>query len=264
MSNINYETVGAVQNSLAEKTQTGVVKPGARFDIMKGHLFGQAEDTLGSSLENKLFKDRCPLTGVELSHIGKEYGINFSVNANPREGFSMHVFDSKEAADELTQYQIMRGGYDGRKKVLTEIHRDHVEALDNPYVSIDMYMRDESIERLLGPLPEKMREGTLDKWREMGWRSEAHRILKNINGYNPIHHEICRITKSYVARELSEEEAQWHIKDPDQHLFHEDEIFEVHVTRVALLPKIRYLTGLLNVLNQIREALDIKGDKVRS
>jgi pullulanase/glycogen debranching enzyme len=259
MANNSYETVGVVQTSLHESASNSVAKPTVRFDVMKGHLFGQAEDTLGSSLENKLFKDRCPLNGVELNNVGKDLGINFAVNSNPREGFSLHVFDSKEAADELTQYQIMKGGYDGRKRVLTEIHRAYVPELDNPFVTIDMYMRDESIERLLGPLPDNMREGTLDKWREMGWRSEAMRIVKNINGYNPIHNEICRITKKYVVRELTEEEAHYHAKDPDQHLFHEDEIYEVHVTKVATLPKIRYLNGLFTVLNQIRDALDIKG-----
>lgn len=257
-TNGTYETVGVVQTSTIEGTPNSIAKPNVRFDIMQGHLHGVAEDKLGTSFENKIFKDRCPLNGVELTQIGQEFGINFAVNANPRDGFRLRICDGKEAADELTQYQIMKGGYDGRKKVLTEIQRNHIPELDNPFISIDMYMRDESVERLLGPLPNNLREGTLDKWREMGWRNEAQRIIKNINGYNPIHNEICRITKKYVARELSEEEAEWHPKNPDQHLFHEDEIYEVHVTKVAMLPKIRYLGGLLTTLAQIRTALEIK------
>jgi hypothetical protein len=257
MANGSYETVGVVHTSTIEGTPNSMAKPNVRFDIMQGQLHGVAQDTIGNSIENKIFKDRCPLNGIELTQIGREFGINFAVNANPREGFRLLLSDGKEAADELTQYQIMKGGYDGRKKVLTGIAREHVPALDNPFISIDMYMRDESVQRLLGPLPENLREGTLDKWREMGWRNEAERIIKNINGYNPIHNEVCRITKKYAVRELSEAEAHYAIKDPDQHLFHEDEIYEVHVTKVAMLPKIRYLGGLLSTLGQIRTALDI-------
>jgi hypothetical protein len=258
MTNGSYETVGVVHTMSGEKTPDSVAKPNVRFDIMQGHLHGVAEDKIGSSLENKIFKGRCPLNGVELTHIGQALGINFAVNANPREGFRLHINDGKEAADELTQYQIMKGGYDGRKKVLTGIYRAHVPELDDPFITIDMFMRDESVERWLGPLPTTLREGTLDKWREMGWRSEAMRIIKNINGYNPIHHEVCRITKKYVARELTEEEAHWVPRNPDQHLFHEDEVIEVQVTKVAMLPKIRYLQGLFTTLNEIRAALDIK------
>ncbi len=257
MAVTNYETVGVVQTSSIEGTPNSVARPNVRFDIMQGHLHGVAEDKTGDSIENRIFKDGSPLSGVELSQIGQEFGINFAVNANPREGFRLHVNDSKEAAAELTQYQIIKGGYDGRKKVLTEVYRGHVPELDNPFVSMELYMRDESVERLLGPLPANLREGTLDKWREMGWRSEAMRIIKNINGYNPVHNEVCRITRTFVARELTEEEAHWAPRNTDQHLFHEDEIIGVQVTKVSALPKIRYLNGLFNTLDQIRAALDI-------
>ncbi|NDE91374.1 MAG: hypothetical protein EB059_09635 [Alphaproteobacteria bacterium] len=254
----NYETVDAVHTPTA--THAEAAKPAARFDLMQGQLRGGAsEDKSGQGPAHELFKDRCPLNGVELPDVGKDFGVSVSAHINPKDGFALHVYDSTQAADELTQYQIMKGGYDGRKKVLTGISRAHVPQLDNPFVTLDMYLHNESIERLLGPLPTTLREGTLDKWREDGWRNEAQRIIKDANAYNPIHNELCRIKRTFVARELTEEEAHWQTKNPDQHLFHEEEVIEVHATKIATLPKNRYLTNMLTLLGQIRTALGVKG-----
>lgn len=253
----NYNNLGEVQTASLSERST-IIKPGARFDVMKGHLSGDALDYTGDGVANTVFKGRCPLTGAELTNIGKEFGINFAVNANPKEGFNVSFNDGPQARDELTQYQIMKGGFDGRKKLLTEFHRDYVEALDDPFITIDMYEHERSIEKLLGPLPTGAKPGTLMQYREEAWREEARRIIKNINAYNPRHHEVCLITKKFIDREINEEEAHWHPHNEDQHLYHEDEVIEVRTTPVKNLPKIRYLEGLFHTLDEIRHQLGYK------
>jgi hypothetical protein len=254
MTKINYNQLGEVQTATLD-TRSTIIKPGARFDVMQGHLTGNATDYSADGIANNIFKGRCPLTGMELGNIGREFGINFAVNANPKDGFNVNVNDGPEAADELTQYQIMKGGYDGRNKLLTEFHRDHIEALDDPFITIDMYEHERSVEKLLGPLPEGAKPGTIVAYREEAWREEARRIIKSINAYNPRHHEICHMEKKFVAREMTEEEAHFHPRTDSQHLFHEDEIIEVRVTPITKLPRIRYLEGLINTLNALRGQL---------
>jgi hypothetical protein len=163
--------------------------------------------------------------------------------------------DGPEAANELTIYQIMKGGYDGRKKLLTEFRRDHIDGLDDPFVTINFYARDNAVEKMLGPIPFSVRPGSLQEWREKAWREEARRLIKSIHAYNPIHHEVCAVTKRIVIREISEDEAQFHPKIEDVHLYKEDEVMDVVVTPINRLPRIRYLDGLVQALDEVRKTL---------
>lgn len=229
-----------------------------RLDVISGHLHGQHDalkraehDTHGQPQ----LAAATPVSGRDLEKIGREFGINFAVNANPLEGFCLRMADGPEAANELTVYQIMKGGYDGRKKLLTEFRRDHIDGLDDPFVTVNFFARDNAVEKLLGPLPFNVRPGSLQEWREKAWREEARRLVKAIHAYNPIHHEVCSVTKRIIAREISEDEAQFHPKIEDVRLYKEDEVMDVTVTPVSRLPRIRYLDGLVHALNEVREAL---------
>jgi hypothetical protein len=70
---------------------------------------------------------------------------------------------------------------------------------------------------------------------------------------------VLKIAKRFEQHELTEEEAHFHPKDAEQHLFHEDEVLEVIVKPVNQLPKIRYLDGLFHALEEIRAELKVGG-----
>lgn len=257
MSNVYNTSFGEITVSEIAKEDT-IIKPLKRLDVFSGHLHG-AHDAIKvadhDKQEGTFALGNQSIHGVDLEKIGREFGVNFAVNANPLKGFNLRMADSKEAADELTMYQIMKGGYDGRKKLLAEFNRDHIDGLDDPFVTINFYAREQAVERVLGPLPFNVRPGSLQEWREKAWREEARRILKGVHAYNPVHHEVCSITKRIVVREISEDEAQFHPKIEDVHLFKEDEVMDVTVTPVSRLPRIRYLDGLVRALDEVRETL---------
>ncbi|MBI3418916.1 MAG: hypothetical protein HY053_02115 [Proteobacteria bacterium] len=258
MSNVYNTSFGEVTvTEIAEESDTK--KSLKRLDVLSGHVHGsheaakRAEHNLHSA--DLAFKTSLSVTGADLEKIGREFGVNFAVNANPLEGFTLRMADGAEAAHELTVYQIMKGGYDGRKKLLTEFRRDHIDGLDDPFVTINFYMRDQAIQKLLGPLPFSVRPGSLQEWREKAWREEARRLIKNFHAYNPIHHEVASVAKRIVVREISEEEAQFHPRIEDVHLYKEDEVMDVTVTPVSRLPRIRYLDGFVRALEEVRTAL---------
>jgi hypothetical protein len=260
MANIYNTSFGEVTvTELADPDAEQKAKSLKRLDIISGHIHGtedamkRAEHALHSADPSLAGKNS--ISGIDLEKIGREFGVNFAVNANPMEGFTLRMADGPEAANELTVYQIMKGGYDGRKKLLTEFRRDHIDGLDDPFVTINFYAREQAIEKILGPLPFNVRPGSLQEWREKAWREEARRLIKTIHAYNPIHHEVCSVTKRIVAREISEEEAQFHPKIEDVHLFKEDEVMDVTVTPVSRLPRIRYLDGLVHALDEVRHTL---------
>lgn len=244
-----------------------------KFDVMAAQLYGNRANAapaaapanspvvpvtkpaivtgIGAPLaKREVMKPHCPYTGLTLDDIGREFGINFEVNANPPEGFTMRLADGPEAADELTVYQIMKGGYDGNHRLLAEFHRDHIDGLDDPFIMIDMFKKDEAVEKIMGPLPEDIRPGSLQEWREKGWRDEARKIIKRINAYNPVHHEVCLVTKKTLVLEVDEDYTHYHPKDERVHMYKEDELFDVQVTPVSKLPKNRYLDGLITMLNE--------------
>ncbi|HVY13272.1 MAG TPA: hypothetical protein VHB73_06895 [Alphaproteobacteria bacterium] len=110
---------------------------------------------------------------AELDRIGREFGMNLAINANPPQGFSLRMADGAGAVNELTTYQIMKGGYDGRTRLLAEFHRPHVKGLDDPFITLDFLGQDRVIERLLGPLPSTALPGSLEEWREKAAREQA-------------------------------------------------------------------------------------------
>jgi hypothetical protein len=257
MGNIYNTSFGEITVTEVAKDDS-IIKPLKRLDIISGHLHGQHDAIKREGLAGEaesLIDGKTSVTGVDLEKIGREFGINFAVNSNPMEGFSLRMADGKEQASELTIYQIMKGGYDGRKKLLTEFRRDHVDGLDDPFVTINFYGRDQAVDKILGPLPFNVRPGSLQEWREKAWREEARRLIKTMHAYNPVHHEVCNVTKRIVVREISEEEAQFHPKIDDVQLFREDEVMDVTVTPVSRLPRIRYLEGLTHALDEVRATL---------
>lgn len=249
-----------------------------KFDVMAGHLYGdravqaaaarklsnpdpdEAPEDLNAddaaiARKKDALKAHCPHSGQKLDDIGRQFGINFEVNANPQEGFTIRIADGPEAADELTVYQILKGGYDGNHRLLAEFHRDHIDGLDDPFIMMEMFKREKAIERILGPLPEEVKPGSLQEWRELGWRDEARKIIERVNAYNPVHHEICLVHKKTLVLEVDEEYAGFHPKRDDVHMYKEDELYEVQVTPVARLPKIRYLEGFVGMLNEASHRL---------
>ncbi len=263
MANVYNTSFGEITVTEIADENT-IKKPLKRLDVFSGHLHGDTVALKRAEMEQSSaefsLKGACPVTGVDLEKIGREFGVNFAINANPLEGFTLRMADGPDQANELTVYQIMKGGYDGRKKLLAEFHRDHIDGLDDPFVTVNFFMRNQAVEKLLGPLPFNVRPGSLQEWRERAWRDEAKRLIKHIQAYNPIHHEVCSVVKRIVAREISEDEAQFHPKIDDVHLYKEEEVMDVTVTPVTRLPRIRYLEGLVRALNEVRETLG-HGDK---
>lgn len=208
--------------------------------------------------QKEALKPHCPHSNVCLDDVGHAFGINFEINANPRDGFSVFMRDGAVAANELTTYQVMRGGYDGKNKLLTEFHRDHVAKLDDPFILVNMNKKEEAIEKIMGPIPEGIRPGTLHEWREMGWREEARKIIKRINAYNPVHKQVCFVTKE-VKKIVVDETATGVAKaHEDTLLFREEEIFTVEVTPIQQLPKISYLSGILTMLEEAGKKIHVQ------
>src|SRR5262245_29065698 len=158
MANIYNTSFGEVTVSeIADPDAEQKTRALKRMDIISGQIHGQedalkrAEHALHSA--DPTLVDKSRITGTDLEKVGREFGVNFAVNANPLEGFTLRMADGPEAANELTVYQIMKGGYDGRKKLLAEFRRDHIDGLDDPFVTINFYAREQAVEKILGPLP---------------------------------------------------------------------------------------------------------------
>lgn len=235
------------------------IKNVRHFDLIDAQIHGGNKEQGPSSLEQTIFQgNRAPLNGVDLGAIGAEYGIQFAVNPNPKEGFTVRFVDSKQSVDELTEYQIMKGGYDGRMRLLIEYHRAYAPGLNDPYVTITMFQKELAVDKLTDQLPEGIKPGTLMEWREHGWREEAKKILRSVNGYNPITREVLRITRKQVSSEVTPEESGFELRHEDQQIFHEEETLDVVSTPLQNLPKIRYLEPFFRCLQQVQDALGYK------
>lgn len=236
------------------------IKDIRHHDILAGQLYAGNEKKT-SSLEMEIFQgNRCPLQGVDLGDIGMPYDFQFTVNPNPFEGFSIKVTDGKDSANELVQYQILKGGYNGKAKLLVEYNRPFAPALDDPYITITMFQKEMAIDKICGPIPDGIKPGTLMEWRENGWREEAKKILRNINGYNPKTQEVLKITRKFVSTDITElpEGTQYTLHDEDQRIFKEDELIDVVKTDVKTLPKIRYMENFYRCLGEIKTQLGYK------
>ncbi len=223
------------------------------FDVLQGQLHGD-KTKAGSGF----FKDgRSPLQGIDLDPLGKEFDVQFAVNANPKEGFRIRMADGPQAASELTQYQIMKGGYDGRNRVLAEFRRAFVPDLDDPFITITFFQRETSINKLMGPLPDGIKGGTLVEWRENAWMEEARKILRAISAYNPSRAQVCRVVKRYESTEITPEEAGLEQRHDEQQFFRESEYLDVTFTPLQNLPKIRYLDNFLRLLGEAKARLTV-------
>jgi hypothetical protein len=234
------------------------IKQARHHDVIGAQLYGAGQPK-ATSLESEIFKDnRCPLQGAELGAIGAEYDFQFTANPNPPEGFAINMVDGTHSADELIQYQIMKGGYDGKMKLLIEYNRPYVPGLNNPYVSITTFQKETAIEKICGPLPDGIKLGTLMEWRENAWKEEAKKILRQYNAYNPKTQEVCRLTRKFVSTDITGQRPDFTLRHEDQLIFREEEVIEVQSLAVQQMPKVRYLENFFRCLGEIKDALGYK------